>query len=108
MSFKAKLGWALAIAIGTLMLMAITAAQPSWGSHGDDGRVHYYMIAFACNENKVDCIRLPEDEFPTYDKCWEHFTEVKTNELYAIPGHSLVRGKCIGWSPPLSNPEIAT
>lgn len=94
MSTKAKLGWTLALAIGWLAFMAITAAQPSWGAHSESS-THYYMVAFACTEDRTDCIHLPPGEFPTYTKCFEHLMDVKTEERYTIPGHTLVVGKCI-------------
>jgi len=106
MSRKAKFGWVLALFVGWLAFMAIVAAQPSWGAeqakHGE--RVHYFTIMFACTESRLDCVRLPADEFGTYDLCAARIQEIKENQdLYGIPGHPLVMGKCVSWSPPFSN-----
>ena len=103
MSNRARLGWILALAIGWLAFMAIVAAQPTFGAH-PESRVHYYLIAFACTEDRLGCYRLPTDEFSTSGKCLEHLTAIKENQdLYGIPGRPLVLGKCISWSPPLPN-----
>lgn len=109
MSIKAKIGWAVALFVAFLLFMAITAAQPSWGAeqqakHG--GRVHYYTIIFACTENRLNCVRLPTDEFSTYDLCDARIQEIKENQdLYGVPWHPLVMGKCVSWSPPFGNPS---
>jgi len=95
MSIKAQIGWALALAVGFIAFMAVMAAQPSWGKHPESQVHYYYMVAFACTEDRMNCIQLPPDEFPTYDKCFEHLMDVKTEERYTIPGHPLVVGKCI-------------
>jgi len=94
MSTKAKLGWVLALALGFIAFMAVMAAQPTFASH-PESPVHYYMVAFACTEDRMDCIQLPPGKFPTYDKCFEHLMDVKTEERYTIPRHPLVLGKCI-------------
>lgn len=103
MSSKAKFGWALALSVAFLLVLAVVAAQPSWGKH-PESRVHCYMIAFACDESRLDCIQLLTEEFDNYDKCWAHLTEIRNNQdRYAILNHPLVLGKCISWSPPLDN-----
>ena len=94
MSIKAKLGWVLAAAVGFLLVMAVMAAQPTFGAHPGP-RLHYYMVAFACTENKLECIQLPPGEFVSYGRCWEHLMDVRIMKQYAIPGHPLVLGKCM-------------
>ena len=94
MSVGAKLGWALALSVAFLLFMAVVTASSTWGAH-PASHVHYYMVAYACTENRLDCLQLPPSEFPTYAKCFEHLMNVKTEERYLIPGHPLVLGKCI-------------
>lgn len=102
MSIKAKLGWILAVALGFIALMAVMAAQPTFGAH-PESPVHYYMIAFACQENRLDCLPLPTGEFNTHAKCAEHLADVQNESRYRIPGHPLVLGKCISRDPAVYN-----
>ena len=105
MKGKTKFGWALAIAILTLAIMAGSAAQSTWGAH-PESRVHYYMIAFACSPDKMRCMQVPAEEFNTRAACDTHLRFIQENpDIFLIPGLPLVLGKCKSWFPPFSVKE---